>query len=74
MPTKDEPTLQDIQAITFQSHTPMSIEEPTRHPLTWQTLSQPFITPISTSIQPKRNYYNGTTDWAKYTSRKFNCS
>ena len=50
----------------------MSIKAPTRHPVTWPTLSQPFITPISTSVQPKRNFYDGTTDWATWASRKFN--
>ena len=52
----------------------MSIEEPTRYPITWPTLSQPFITPISMSVQPKRNFYNGTTNWVTWASRKFNFS
>ena len=38
--------------------------------MTWPTLSQPFITPISTSVQPTRNFYDGTTDWATWASRK----
>ena len=53
---------------------PTSIKEATRHPITWPTLSQPFITPISTSVQPKRNSYDGTTDWATWASREFNFS
>ena len=63
-----------IEAIRCQSHTPMSMEEPTRHPITWPTLCQPFITPISTSVQPKRNFYDDTTDWATWASRKSNFS
>ena len=37
-PTEDESTLQEIQAIIFQSHTPMSIEGPTRYLISWPTL------------------------------------
>ena len=66
--------LQEIQAITCHPHTPMSMDEPTRHPVTWPTLSQPLTTPISTSVQPKRNYHAGTTDWATWASRKSNFS
>ena len=46
------------------------MEEPTTHPITWSTLSQPFITPISTSVQPKSNFYDGTTDWATWASKR----
>ena len=37
-PTEDESTLQEIQAIIFQPHTPMSMEGSTRHPISWPTL------------------------------------
>ena len=69
--TEAESTLQGIQPITSQCHTPKSIKEPTRHPVTSSTQSQPFITPISISVQPRRNFYDGTTDWATWVSRKF---
>ena len=72
--TPDEGKLisQETLQTIFQLHTPMSIKEPTKHPVTWPTLSQPFITPISTSVQLKRSFYNGTTDWATWASREFN--
>ena len=55
-PTKGELISQETLQTTFQLHTPTSIKEPTNHPVTVPTLSQPFITPISTSVQPKRNF------------------
>ena len=72
--TEGKSTLQGIQPITFQPNTPMSMEEHTRNPVTLPTLFQPFITQISTSVQPKRNFYNGPTDWATWASRQFNFS
>ena len=71
-PTEGELTSQETLQTIFQLHATMSIKESTKHPITWPTLSQPFITPISTSVQPKRNFYNSTTDWATWASRKFN--
>ena len=71
-PPEGELTSQETLQTTFQLHTPMSIKGLTKHPVTWPALSQSFITPISTSVQPKRNFYNGTTDWATWASRKFN--
>ena len=73
-PTEGKLISQETLQTTFQLHTPTSIKEPTKHPVTWPTLSQPFITPISTSVQPKRNFYNRTTDRAIWTSRNFNWS
>ena len=73
-PTEDELTIQGIQPTAFQPHIPTSMEEPTRHPITRPTLSQLFITPISTSVQPKRKLYDGPTDWATWASRKSNFS
>ena len=58
-------------SINFEAHqTPIT----TQHPITWPTLSQPFITPFSISVQPKRNFYDGTTDWSTWASRRFNFS
>ena len=71
-PTEDELISKETIQISFQLHSPMSIKEPTNYPATLPTLSQPFITPITTSVQPKRNFYDGTTDWATWASRKFN--
>ena len=65
---------QETLQTTFQLHTPRCIKEPTKNPVTWPTQSQLFITLISTSVQPKRNFYNGTTDRAIWASRKFNWS
>ena len=48
-PTEGEFISQEALQTTFQLHTPMSIKEPTNHPITWPTLSQP----LSLQSQPQ---------------------
>ena len=48
-PTEGKFTSQETLQTTFQLHTPMSIKEPTKHPITWPTLSQP----LSLQSQPQ---------------------
>ena len=53
-PTEGKLISQEALQTTFQLHTATSIKESTKHPITWPTLSQPFITPIITSVQPQK--------------------